>query len=158
MTGRLMRVHRLLLVIGILFAAAPVLSEDRTAADGLSVSHPFARATPGRATVGAAFLVIRNGTGADDHLVGARSDRARNVEMQTHLSEDGIMRMRPVRSIRIPAGGTARLRPGGDHLMFMGLTSPLREGEEITVTLQFENAGSMDVTVPVGPVGARSHE
>lgn len=65
------------------------------------------------------------------------------------------MKMRPVEAISIPAGGMAELKPGGDHVMFMRLSEPLKEGDHFPLTLVFEKAGEFDVTVTVGPVGAK---
>lgn len=123
-------------------------------ADGVSVEAPFARATAGPAKNGAAFLTVRN-TGAEaDRLIGAKTPVADRAELHTHLHENGVMKMRPVDAVEVPAGGMAALQPGGDHIMMMGLKAPLKEGESFPLTLIFEKAGEMTVDIPIGGVGA----
>ncbi len=126
------------------------------AGDGIEVSGAFARATIGRARNGAAYLVLRNTGTEDDRLVGARSAAAARVSLHTHLHEGGVARMRPVEAIGVPAGGTAALRPGGDHLMAMGLKAPLEEGGTLALVLVFERAGEIALEIPIGPPGARA--
>ncbi len=120
----------------------------------LTVEAPFARASAGRARNGAAFLTVSNASDVADRLIAVRSDVAERTELHTHLNENGVMRMREVEAIDVPANGAATLAPGGDHVMFMGLKAPLKEGESFPLTLVFEKAGDVTVTVTVGPVGA----
>lgn len=122
--------------------------------DAIAVEAPFARASAGPVRNGAAFLTLRNGSGEDDRLVAARAPVADRVELHTHLHENGVMRMRQVEAIEVPAGGTAMLKPGGDHVMLMGLKAPLQEGESFPLTLVFEKAGEITVDVTIGGVGA----
>ena len=94
-------------------------------------------------------MVLMNHGVADDRLVGVTSDAAKKVELHTH-SEDanGVMKMRHlVEGAVIPAGGMHALERGGDHVMFMGLSAPMTQGDEISVTLMFENAGAVSITV-----------
>jgi hypothetical protein len=76
------------------------------------------------------------------------------TELHTHINENGIFKMREVEAIEVPAGGEAVLEPGGLHVMFMGLHKPLKQGESVHLTLTFEKAGKVMVSVPVGKVGA----
>lgn len=94
---------------------------------------------------------LLNETDTEDRLIDARSEVAARVEIHTHVEDaNGVMRMIKVEDgIRIPAGGMALLERGGDHVMLMGLTAPLAQGDEIDVTLIFEQAGEMTVTIPV---------
>lgn len=135
--------------------AALWLSAGGAAADGIMVTDAFARASAGAAKNGAAFMTLRNHAGRDDHLVAVRAARARKAELHTHIHDQGVMRMRPVARITVPAGAVAALKPGGDHVMLMGLTAPLKEGETLSITLVFEHAGEIAVAVPVGAIGAR---
>ncbi len=122
---------------------------------GLTIDGPWARASAGMARAGAAFMTIANASNQDDTLVSASATVSKVVELHTHIHDNGVMRMRKVDSITIPANGTAVLQPGGLHVMFIGLHQPLAQGEIIPVTLQFANAGSVDIQVEVRGVGAR---
>ena len=82
---------------------------------------------------------------------------ARVVELHTHIREGDVMRMRPVADIPLPSGQTVHLRPGGLHIMLIGLTEPLRQGATVPLTLRFERAGEVQVTLGVESAGARGH-
>lgn len=135
-------------------AAMPVL-----AADGVQVIDPYARASTAMSQSGAAFMRFENHSDTDRRLVGARSDVAERVELHTH-SEDanGVMRMFEVEGgFLIPANGAYLLERGGDHLMFLGLSRPLEHGDDVTVTLVFEQGDEMDITIPVDLERMPSH-
>ena len=118
---------------------------------GITVSDPYARASTMMSTSGAAFMVIENHAAADDRLVSAASDIAERVELHTHVADaNGVMQMIEVpEGFVIPAGGSHALQRGADHVMFLGLTRPLAQGDIIPVTLTFETAGEVLVEVPV---------
>jgi copper(I)-binding protein len=138
----------------LLMQAGPAFAGSVTVGD-LSIDSPWARASAGMARAGAAFMTITNASNQDDTLVSASATVSKVVELHTHIHDNGVMRMRKVDSIAIPANGTAVLQPGGLHVMFIGLHQPLAQGEIIPVTLQFANAGSVDIQVEVRGVGAR---
>ena len=119
------------------------------------IEMPWARATAGRAETGAAYLRLV-GAERDDRLLAASSPVAETVELHTHLDEDGVMRMRPVPAIAVPAAGMVELKPGGLHIMLIGLKGPLKEGRRFPLTLIFERAGPVETEVPVLAAGARS--
>ncbi|WP_050929327.1 copper chaperone PCu(A)C [Aestuariivita boseongensis] len=135
----------------LLAAGAATLLATAALADGIVIHDPYARSSGPTSVTGAAFMGIENQSDTPDRLIDARGDIAARVEIHTHLQDaNGVMRMVKVEDgIPIPAGGTAMLQRGGDHVMFMGLTQPLLQGDEITVTLVFENAGEVEVTIPV---------
>lgn len=120
-------------------------------ADGIMVLDPYARASSSMSQSGAAFMEIVNETDTDDRLIDARSDVAERVELHTHQEDaNGVMRMIHVEEgFAIPAGETHALARGGDHVMFLGLTRELAQGDELELTLVFEQAGEVTVTVPV---------
>ena len=132
------------------FALAVALASPAFAGD-ITVMDPYARAAGPSAKAGAAFMLLQNSGDTDDRLVAARTDAAKRVELHTHIeSGDGIMKMQEIEGgIALPAGGTHHMMRGGDHVMLMGLNGPLEQGAEITVTLIFEQAGEVDVTIPV---------
>ena len=120
---------------------------------GVTVTEPFARASAGNVRNGAAFMTLSSGGG--DVLLRATSDVARRTELHTVKMEDGVMRMRRVPDIALPAMEKVALKPGGLHVMFMGLKEPLKQGENIDITLTFEKAGDVIVSVPVRGPGAK---
>ncbi|PVA06688.1 copper chaperone PCu(A)C [Thalassorhabdomicrobium marinisediminis] len=131
----------------ILTAAAALISTAAWAE--ITVEHAYARSS--NPVSGAAFMVIHNTAETDDHLIGVTSEIAARTELHTHEETDeGVMRMTHVEAGRpLPAGGTLVLQRGADHVMFMGLEAPLEQDAEITITLIFEDAGEIPVTLPV---------
>jgi len=130
-------------------------TQDTAADSGVTITGAFARASAGPVKTGAAYLTITNWTETGDRLIGARTGVSEKAEIHTHLMDNGIMRMRQVEAVEIPAGGVAELKPGGDHVMLMGLKAPLQEGESFPLTLIFETAGEVEVTVGIAGVGAQ---
>lgn len=128
---------------------------DVTAGD-IAIGHPWTRAA-GANSNGAGFMTLKNNGAAGDRLISAASPAARVVELHTHIREGDVMRMRPVADIPIPPGQTVHLRPGGLHIMLIGLTEPLRQGTTMPLTLRFEQAGEVQVTLGVESAGARGH-
>ena len=130
--------------------ASAVFATSAMAEDMIEIHDAYARSSGPTAVAGAAFMMIHNYADQDDRLIDARSDAAARVELHTHIIEDGVARMRRVEGgFTIPAGAGHILERGGDHVMFMGLNAPFEQGSEIAVTLVFENAGAIDVMVPV---------
>ncbi|HYC02006.1 MAG TPA: copper chaperone PCu(A)C [Azospirillaceae bacterium] len=126
-----------LLLAGLL-AAGPAPAAD----GGLTVTQAWARPTTSTAKAGAVFVTLTN-KGAATVLVGAETPAAERVELHTHVMEGAVARMRPVESIPVPAGGTATLAPGGDHLMLFGLRKGLAVGDRLPVTLRFQGGASV---------------
>jgi len=118
----------------------------------VAVTGAWARASVGRN--GAAFLTLTNHGKAEDRLVAAEADVSKRVELHTHIRDGNIMRMRQVDHIAVASGKTVTLKPGGLHVMFLGLTRKLKKGESFPLTLVFEKAGKMKITVPVKGIGA----
>jgi copper(I)-binding protein len=100
-------------------------------------------------------MTIRNPGPAADRIVSARTPAARTVELHTHIRDGDVMRMRPVPAIDLPPGQEVRFAPGGLHLMLIGLTAPLRQGERVPVTLVLERGGEVQVELSVEAAGAR---
>lgn len=97
----------------------------------------------------AIYMTIHNTGGEADRLIKAQSDAAQVVELHTMEEKDGVMSMHPVDGIDVPASGDAELKPGGFHVMLIGLTRDLTIGEQVTVTLTFEKAGDVTLEVEV---------
>jgi len=120
----------------------------------IAIGHPYARATaPGQPT-GGAFLRLENRGKAADRLLSASAEVGRSTELHSMAMEGDVMRMREVEAIEIPAGRHVELKPGGLHVMLMGLKGPLKEGDKFPLRLKFEKAGEVTVTVNVEGVGA----
>jgi len=146
-------------VAALLFATCTVGTgyADDVAVGPLKLTAPWARATPKGATVGGGYLTITNTGNAADRLVGGASDISSRFEIHEMSMEKGVMKMREVTSgIEIKPGQTIRFEPSGFHIMFVGLKQPLKEGEHIKATLQFEKAGNASVDFVVQGIGARS--
>jgi periplasmic copper chaperone A len=138
--------------IGLLATSAR--AEDVKAGD-LVITQGWSRATPGGAKTGGGFLTIENKGTASDKLIGASADVAGKVEVHEMAMNDGVMKMRPVEGgLAIDPGKTVKLAPGGYHLMMMDLKNPLKQGDKLPVTLQFEKAGKVAVMLDVQGVGA----
>ncbi|MBR0645526.1 copper chaperone PCu(A)C [Plastoroseomonas hellenica] len=146
--------RRSLLIGAALLAALPAAAQDRRAGD-LVIERPWSRAAGANAT-GGGFLTIRNTGAAPDRLLSASSPIARRVELHTMSMDGGVMRMRPVETIPVPAGGTVQLAPGGLHIMMIGLTQPLVQGGRAPLTLRFERGGEVQVELVVEAAGARA--
>ena len=131
--------------------AAPAFAHDYKVGD-LQIEHPYTRASAGR--TGGVFLEIANKGKTADRLVSAAASIAGTVELHTTVKDGEVMRMRPVAAIDIPASGAAKLQPGGLHVMLIGLTKPLKEGESFPLTLTFEKAGKVEVKVEVQKAGS----
>lgn len=130
-------------------ALAATLLAGTALADDIVIEDAYARASNARA--GAAFMVIHNHAGEDDRLIDVSSEVAARTELHSHKeTADGVMRMLHVaEGIALPSGASHALKRGGDHVMFMGLTAPFEQGETVEITLTFERAGEITVTVPV---------
>ena len=140
--------RRLLAVAACLVFASAALAQTGQ----LEVSDAWARATPGKAENGVAYLTIRTPT--PDRLVSVSSPVAKKAELHTMEMAGMVMKMRPLAGLDIPAGQSVTLKPGGEHIMLMGLNGPLREGQSFPLTLTFEKAGARAVTVAVEKAGA----
>jgi copper(I)-binding protein len=128
-------------------------------AGSITVEHPWSRATPGGAQVGAGYLTIQNEGDAPDRLVSATAEIAGRTQIHQMSMVDGVMKMRELTDgLPVPAKGSVTLEPNAYHLMFLDLKRPLKEGEEFSGTLTFEKAGTVDVTFEVEGTGAKAPE
>jgi copper(I)-binding protein len=141
-----------------LIGAGPVLAADPVPAPkaqpaGVTVQDAWARASAGAATTGAAYVTLKGGAEAD-RLVSVSTPLTRMAQVHESSMEGGMMRMREVPGIAIPPGQTVTFKPGGYHVMLMELKAPLKAGETFPLTLTFEHAAPVTVSVPVRPIGA----
>lgn len=144
----------------LIFAAALIALGGATAQAGdysigaIKIEQPWSRATPAGAGVGVGYLKLTNTGSAPDRLVGGTSPVAANVEIHEMAMTNGVMTMRPLANgIEIKPGETVELKPGSSHIMLKGLKQPLKQGDTVKGTLQFEKAGSVEIGYAVMPIG-----
>jgi len=125
------------------------LSAQEITLGNVAIADPWSRAMPPNAPNGAAYFRVRNRSGEPDRIVSVRTDIAETVELHTHDMEGGMMQMRQVESIEVPAAGEVLLKPHGLHVMLFGLNQPLVDGESFNLTVVFEKAGELDLTVDI---------
>lgn len=144
---------RFAMLAALVLASAPSVAQDIKSGD-LTIVQPWSRATPKGATVGAAYLTIRNSGAMPDRLLSASTDVAHETQVHEMTMEGGIMKMRQLAAgLEIPAGSSVDLKPNGYHLMLMQLNKPLAKGEKISINLLFEHAGKVPVVFQVGDIG-----
>ena len=124
--------------------------------DSIAISQAWSRATPGGAQVAGGYLTIKNNGPAADRLLGGSTDAAAKVEVHEMATKDGVMTMREVKDgVPVAPGATVKLAPGGFHLMLVNVKKPLKQGDVVNVTLNFEKAGQKQVSFNVLGVGAK---
>ena len=136
--------------------AAPARAEEVKAGE-LVITQAWSRATPSGAKIAGGYLTIENKGTAADRLVGGSGNIAGKVEVHEMAVNNGVMTMRPLdKGLAIEPGKTVKLAPGGYHLMLQELKGPFKEGEKVPVTLTFEKAGKVAVSLDVQGVGAKA--
>ena len=140
-----------LVIISVILMLAVVVTAcggSSSGGSGITVSDAWVRNPITSDQPGAAYLVIQN-NGAADKLISVTSDMAQTIELHESMESGGMMQMSPVPNIPVPANGKVELKPGGFHMMLMGLTRPLKTGDKVQLTLNFEKAGKVPVTAEV---------
>ena len=161
-----MRIKRLAFISGrcavacvalsLFFLVAPARAEEVKAGD-LVITQAWSRATPGGAKIGGGYLTIENKGSAPDRLIGGSADVAGKVEVHEMAMNNGVMTMRALdKGLAIEPGKSVKLAPGGYHLMLMDLKSPLKQGDKLPVTLEFEKAGKVKLSFDVQGIGAQA--
>jgi len=130
-----------------LLALAPVVWAAGPAA--VTVSDPYARAVPPGQPNSGVFMTLRNASDQPRALVAAKSPAAKTVELHTHTNDGGVMRMRKIERIEIPAGASVQLKPGGLHVMLIGLNGDLTPGGTVALDLSFDDGSQAQVQAPV---------
>jgi periplasmic copper chaperone A len=131
-------------------------TEELKAGD-LVITQAWSRATPGGATIAGGYLTIENKGKAADRLIGGSADISDKVQLHEMSMNAGVMTMRQLdKGLAIEPGKTVKLAPGGYHLMMLDIKSPLKQGDKVPVTLEFEKAGKVKLSLDVQGVGAQS--
>jgi copper(I)-binding protein len=137
------------------FATATPAEEIK--AGDLVITQAWSRATPGGAKIGGGYLTIENKGTAPDRLLGGSADVADKVQLHEMATSNGVMTMRPLdNGLTIEPGKTVKLAPGGYHLMLFDLKSPLKQGDKLPITLEFEKAGKVKLSFDVQGLGAQA--
>jgi copper(I)-binding protein len=143
------------LVVSVLVLAALALAacggSGGTASGGITVSDAWALPSPMMERAGAAYMVLRNNGAAEDKLLSVESDVAKTIELHETKESSGMMAMSPVPTFGA-ANGKTELKPGGLHVMLIGLNRELKAGDKVQLALNFEKAGKIPVTAEVGAV------
>ena len=128
---------------------ALVAAACSSGSEGVEVNDPWGRPSPASAT-NAAFYMELEGSDTDDRLVSADSPVCEVVELHETQMADGVMSMQHLpQGIPVPAGSTVSLEPGGLHIMCLGVTQALVEGESADLQLEFESSGLVTVNAEI---------
>ncbi len=146
--SKLVTLSNFLLLLGFVLAGC----QSGPAGPEIVIEEAWGRPSPKVATAGAFYMTIKNTGGEADRLLGAGSPACGAVELhESYMTEEGAMGMRPVQNgyIEIPAGGEVELKVGGLHIMCIDKLVEFETGTKMSVTLQFEGSGEMDVEVEI---------
>lgn len=124
---------------------ATVFAQDAKVG-AITIGHPWARPTPVAVKNSAAFMTFEN-KGAADKLVSVTGDVAKEIQIHSVVKESGVMKMREIKSLDIPANGYVELKPSGFHIMLIGLKDEMKDGTKFPLKLTFEKAGEVTVNV-----------
>ncbi len=137
------------LISSVLLVLLVVSQNLMAAGNGVNIIDPYVRSVPPGQTVSAAFLQLKNTTSEVRTVINATSPVSKVVELHSHVHEEGMMKMRRIDSIAIPANGMTVLKPGGLHIMLIGLHKPLKLDQKVSLTLEFKDGSSQTVEAPV---------
>ena len=163
--GPVMRKLILPLAAALALTAASLITANTRAEDvapqateigTLKITGAWAKAMLPGQPVGGGYLTVENSGAEADRLVSVISSASPDIQIHEMKIEGDVMKMRQLSAgIEIPAGGKVELKPGGFHLMFMAVAEPFKEGGTVKVTLKFEKAGVVEVTLPVAAADAK---
>ena len=148
----------LLFLAAALLLALSLSNQMHAQTSTITVEQAWARATPRGALTGAAYMMLINNGAFADRLLSATTPVADQIQFHRQTEDNGVSRMREVHNVELSPGGKITFKPGDMHMMIVGIKQPLKEGQSFPLTLQFEKAGNIDVTVPIEKVGAMQHE
>jgi copper(I)-binding protein len=134
----------------VVLAALPAFAQQSQ----IQVETVWARATPGEARTGAAYMTLHNLGSAPDRLLSVESPAAGKAELHNHVMVGNVAQMRPVDAIEVAPGSPTVLQPGGLHVMLLDLKAPLRAGQSVPLTLNFARAGKIEAKVAVQAIRA----
>ena len=142
--------HLILTLAGIAFACTAAAHDARIGA--LHILHPAAPASLPGQNSGVVYLAIDNDGTTPDALLSLSSPAAANVAIHSMTMDGNVMKMREVDRLPLAPGAKISMKAGsGYHLMLTGLKQPLKAGDKVPLTLTFDKAGKLEVSVHVGP-------
>ena len=116
---------------------------------GIVISDAWVRLAPPGHSVTAAYMTIENNSATDDVLISIEVNFAQVTELHESREESGMAQMMHLQQLGVRAGARLELKPGGAHIMLIDLTRELEQGDEVTLTLNFEKAGPMEIRARV---------
>jgi copper(I)-binding protein len=148
---------RALGLLAALMLSTPLYAHGVSVGD-IEIIHPNIPQPADGAKAAAGYMGISNGGQHPDKLVGVETPAAKSAMLhQSTVNADGVATMSHVDGIEVPADDTVMLEPGGYHIMLMGLTQPLVEGQMVPGVLVFEHAGRVEIEFMVDPPGGVDH-
>jgi len=145
--GSKMKPLKIALIAAAMLGAVAVQAQEAKVGN-IKIEGAYTRSTvPGQKAAGGFMKIVDSG--AADQLISASSAVAQEVQLHTMAMDGNVMKMRQVNAIDVPANGSVELKPGGLHIMFMGIKEPLAAGSSIPVKLKFAKAGEVEVKLPV---------
>jgi hypothetical protein len=140
-----------------LLIQTPWAGAQQAAPAAIEVSRAWSRATPSGAPVGVGYLVLANRGAEADRLIGGSTEIADRIEVHEMRMDNGVMKMRELPGgLEVKSGETVELKPGGNHLMLVGLKRGVKEGERFKAQLEFARSGKAEVEFVVQGMGATS--
>ena len=136
----------------LLLLFALITSSTFLFANTISVENAYVREVPPGVPTSALFLTLKNTSNTDIALIKVNGDIAKNIELHEHVHKDGMMEMRQVDKINVVAKGTTELKPGGFHIMLIGLTKRIKAGDQVKLTLKFDNGSKLTIKPTVKKV------
>lgn len=138
----------------LLFLCVAVPAHAAGLADQISIGDAYVRLPPPGAKTTGAFMALKNAGDKDVQVVKANSAVAAVTELHNHINDNGVMRMRQVKEIAVPAKGETHLKPGSYHVMLIDMKAPLKEHDHVVITLEFSDGSSKEVHAMARKPGA----
>jgi copper(I)-binding protein len=144
-----------LLALSLLQLSVSQARADDYKVGSIQITQPWARATPKGASTGAAYMTVTNSGTTAQHLNCVSSDAATECQIHEMSMDGGVMKMRPVQGgLEVKPGETVTLKPGGFHLMLVGLKQPLQPGKSVDATFKDDSGSTVQVAFPIAAIGA----
>lgn len=122
----------------------------------IAIISPWSRATPKGAPTAIGYMTIKNAGTVPDRLIGGSVEVAKEFQLHSMAMENGVAKMRELKAVDLGPGQKVEFKPGGSHVMFVGLKQPLHEGEHVKGALTFEHAGTVQIEYDVQGIGAQA--
>ena len=139
----------------IIFIQNTATADEVVKAGDLVLTSAWGRASTSIKRPGAIYLSIKNNSSDSDWLIAAQTPAAKRAELHRHFVDNGVMKMRQIKAIEIPATEITLLKPGSFHIMLFELKSLLKKGDALPLSLTFVNAGKVTIKAHVVNIGSR---